>query len=149
MIFFLSRSNSTKTSAREIINLKINSATVRELQKIRGIGPKLSNRIVKYRDLIGGFHSFDQLNEVYGLEPEVITELIRVSSISKETVKININETDSINTLTRHPYINYNLAKSIINYRKVHGNFESLESVKEIKILNDSLFQKIAPYLSL
>ena len=45
-----------------------------------------------------------------------------------QTLKLNIN-TDSTIYLSKHPYINWNLAKSIINYRKVHGNYEAVEQI--------------------
>jgi len=64
-----------------------------------------------------------------------------------QTLKLNIN-TDSTIYLSKHLYINWNLAKSIINYRKVHDNYEALEQITSIKIILDSLYQKIAPYLT-
>lgn len=64
-----------------------------------------------------------------------------------QTLKLNIH-TDSTIYLSKHPYINWNLAKSIINYRKVHGNHEAVEQITSIKIISDSLYQKIAPYLT-
>ena len=64
-----------------------------------------------------------------------------------QTLKFNIN-TDSTIYLSKHPYFNWNLAKSIINYRKVHDNYEAVEQITSIKIILDSLYQKIAPYLT-
>jgi len=64
-----------------------------------------------------------------------------------QTLKLNIN-TDSIIHLSKHPYINRNLAKSIINYCKVYCNYEAVEQITSIKIISDSLYHKIAPYLT-
>jgi DNA uptake protein ComE-like DNA-binding protein len=65
-----------------------------------------------------------------------------------EIVKININ-TDSVRHLSQHPYLNWNQARAIINYRKVHGDYEVIESIKTIKVIPDSVYNRIAPYLTI
>lgn len=127
----------------------LNDATAEELQKIRGVGPVLSERIVKYRNLLDGFSDVTQLNEIYGLKSEVITEIIKHSTLDKRNGTLNINQADSLKTLAKHPYIDYNLARAILNYRTVHGEFDSLAQLKNIKVLDDSIYHKLAPYLSL
>ncbi len=62
------------TSTADLLG-DINEADTLTLRKIRGIGPVLSNRIVRYRSLIGTFSSFSELNNVYGLKPEVIDRI--------------------------------------------------------------------------
>lgn len=125
----------------------INHATAADLQAVRGIGPVLSERIVTFRDKLGGFHSSDQLREVYGLDPEVIGKLSDLAIFTGEVRKININ-TDSLKHLYTHPYIDYNLARAIVSFRKQQGHLDSVSQIKPIKILSDSLYQKIYPYLS-
>ena len=134
-------------SDKELITIAINAATAEELTIIRGIGPTLSERIIKYRDLLGGFYSQDQLFEVYGLEVEVIDALIEKIVIDSLRPTININEVD-LKSLSSHPYISYPLAKAIINYRTVHGPFEEKSGIKKIKIVSDSLYNKLSPYIS-
>jgi len=130
------------------ISFELNSATIEELQSINGIGPVLSERIVKYRDMLGGFHSTNQLKEVYGLKVEVINKVIERIDTLNPVEQIPIN-TDSIKSLTTHPYIDYNLARAIINYRQVHGPYKSLDELLKIKVMDDSLYQRLSPYLSL
>lgn len=130
------------------VSIQLNSATKEEFQRIRGIGPVLSERITKYRDLLGGFYSTDQLKEVYGLKEEVIEQVIRQSVFDGRVSHITVN-TDSIKILAKHPYIDYNLARAIINYRQVHGAYKSTDQLLEIKVMNDSLYKKLSPYLSL
>lgn len=132
-----------------IIYFDLNTATADQLQEINGIGPVLSERIVKYRQLLGGFHDFTQLNEVYGLKPEVVKEVVKHATLTVNVNQLTLNSLDSINALTRHPYIDYSLARAIMNYRKVHGNYTDLTQLKNIKVLDDSLYHKLAPYLSL
>ncbi len=130
-----------------ISKLDINSASSEELKNVRGIGKVLSNRIIKYREKLGGFHSEDQLVEVYGLKEDVIENLLEQFEISKEVLKIRIN-TDSVKYLASHPYINYNLARAIVNYRHQHGNFNSEQDLSKIEILIDSTLFKIQPYIT-
>lgn len=138
---------SPKEKASKPLTIDLNYATAEVFQHIRGIGPTLSTRIVRFRDKLGGFHSADQLYEVYGLDSAVVSRLITSSTISNEVNKVNIN-TDSVKQLYTHPYIDYKTANVIINYRQQHGNFDSVVQIKEIKIISDSLYQKIYPYLS-
>jgi len=143
-----STSHKSNWPKREVVRFELNTATAEELQNVSGIGPVLSERIIKYRDLLGGFHSTDQLKEVWGLKPEVIDKMLDQSDFEATVGQITIN-TDSIKILAKHPYINYNLARAIINYRAVHGTYESLDDLKKIKVMDDSLYQKLSPYLSL
>ena len=108
----------------------------------------MARRAYKFRQALGGFHDIKQLAEVYNM-PEIIEDEIEKYFYleDNQTFKLNIN-TDSIIHLSKHPYINWNLAKSIINYRKVHGSYDSIEQITSIKIISDSLYQKIAPYLT-
>jgi competence protein ComEA len=51
--------------------------------------------------------------------------------------------------LKMHPYIKWPLANAIIEYRNQHGPYKQLKELKNIVLINDSIFSKIAPYLSL
>ena len=138
-----------KIEANEIALLDLNTANVDSLVKIRGIGTVLSERIVKYRNGLGGFTSTDQLNEVYGLKPEVIELIQGRYFVESPLIKKTNLITDSIKVLSKHPYISYSLAKVIVAYKEQHGNYQRIEELKNIKIMTDSLFNKLNPYLSL
>lgn len=128
----------------------INEADTAQLKKIYGIGEVLSARIIKYRDLLGGFISKNQYKEVYGLEEVVIEKLIKSTRISESfaSKKININ-TATAADLSEHPYISYKLADVIVAFRSQHGLFSTMEDLKKIKILEGEDFDKISPYLTL
>lgn len=131
---------------KEIVISDLNIASAEDLQKVRGIGPAFSERIIKYRDLLGGFSDTTQLKEVYGLKKETIDELVRYFEIQSKVAPIDINS-DSIKVLAKHPYISYDLARIIINYRKAHGDITSPEDLKKIKALDERTFLRIKPYL--
>lgn len=127
--------------------LELNIADSAMLEKLPGIGPVLSARIVRYRNLLGGFVSVNQLREVYGLPPETF-EMIRslVYTDSSMVEKININEAD-YNSLMKIPYLRrYNL-NDIVKFRELEGRITSVSELVENDIIPDSLASKIRPYL--
>jgi competence ComEA-like helix-hairpin-helix protein len=136
-----------KLAQKKISQVEINTADSATLVSLPGIGPTLASRIIKYREGLGGFLSLEQLPEVYGFKEDLLFDL-------KERLVINpipnagfdINEVD-YKTLSAHPYFKYSLSKAILNYRKQHGDFISLEELKKIKIINDSIYNRISIYL--
>jgi competence protein ComEA len=116
------------------------------LKNIRGIGSVMAARIIKYRDNLGGFHSPDQLKEIYGLQPEVIEELLKYANFDGNITPIHIN-TAQEEQLKSHPYLNYKLAQVIVNYRKQHGKYKNTDDLLKIKILDASKIEKLKPYL--
>ncbi|WP_159102705.1 ComEA family DNA-binding protein [Flectobacillus major] len=131
-----------------ITSFDLNHADTTTLIKLKGIGSKLSQRIIKYRDMLGGFYAIDQLYEVYGLDSAVIQEVKKYATLKNpSTIKININESSF--EQFRHPYLKPYIAKAIINYRNQHGKFESFKDLLAVKLLDEKTFQKILPYLTL
>jgi DNA uptake protein ComE-like DNA-binding protein len=111
--------------------------------QIKGIGKVFASRIMKYRDILGGFHSVDQVGETYGIDPLVLPELKKYAVLNTKVKKIRINDLENF----RHPYLKYNQVKVIVAYRKQHGNFKNAEDLKQIKILDEATISKIEPYL--
>lgn len=139
----------TKTETyqpKKAVAFDFNKADTTVLKNIRGIGSVLAARIVKYRDNLGGFHSPKQLQEIYGLQPEVIEELLKYAKFEGNVSKINVNTADEAK-LKSHPYLNYKLAQVIVNYRKQHGNFKTPEDLLKIKLLDVEKVEKLKPYL--
>ncbi|MFT4739094.1 MAG: DNA uptake protein ComE-like DNA-binding protein [Cyclobacteriaceae bacterium] len=135
-------------SAKSWIKIDLNEASAQELTKIYGIGKRLSERIIKYRGALGGYYSEKQLFQIYNLEDSVIYKISESFVIDSTNIKTLSINGDSINQLARHPYINYNLARAIINYRINHGDYVSISDLKQVKIMNDSIFELLLPYLS-
>lgn len=147
-----SKPHSGTTARQELKNTSlafdINQCDTTALIRLKGIGSKLAQRIVKFRDGLGGFHSTDQFHEVYGLDSLALSELRRHAKVLSSIKKININ-TATAEELARHPYLrNRKQMQVLTNYRTQHGPFRSLEELRNVKVLDDATIQKIGPYLS-
>lgn len=127
----------------------LNLADTSQLVKIYGLGSRLSLRIIKYRDRLGGFVSLNQLEEVYGLDTTVIRLLKRRTFVTADFKPrlININ-TAGEKELSSLPYVKFALAKSIAVYRYQHGEFNSVDELKKIALMDENTFHKIKPYIT-
>ncbi|WP_372751718.1 helix-hairpin-helix domain-containing protein [Labilibaculum sp.] len=137
----------TETFRKQVILL--NAADTSQLKQLRGIGSVLSKRIVKYRNVLGGFVSKDQLMEVYGIsreEFELISPMITVDSINVRKLALNSFTADKFR---KHPYLNSRTSNNIVRFRKRNGNFNSIDQLLSHKIVPDSIFTKLRPYLEL
>ena len=96
---------------------------------------------------VGGFYSVEQVAEVYGL-PDSTFQMIKplLSCDSSQIEKLDVNTADEA-ALKNHPYIKWNLARAIVNYRQQHGVYNSLDKLMQIDIISPGIFQKISPYL--
>jgi competence protein ComEA len=135
-------------TAKAIQPVDVNLADTSEFIKLPGIGSKLSQRIIAFRNKLGGFYSIDQVGETY-LLPDSTFQKIKPRLIigSSHVKQININAA-SIDEMKAHPYLRYNLANAIFQYRQQHGNFNSVEEIKKIMLITEEVFIKVAPYLT-
>lgn len=129
--------------------IPLNGSDTTQLKQLPGIGSKLSSRIVKYRELLGGFVSKDQILEVYGISSE---EYIRISAMlfidSTFIRKLELNSFDA-ERLKKHPYVDYRTSKDIVRFRDRNGVFNSIDQLQSHKIVPDSIYLKLLPYLEL
>lgn len=128
--------------------VELNTADTTALKELRGIGSVFAKRIVKYRNLLGGFYQKEQLLEVYGMTEELYSQIsdhIIVDSDMLTTININ---TATLQQLNHHPYLNYYQAKAIIKYRDLGNTFNNVVDLKNITIIDNDTYEKIKPYLS-
>lgn len=145
---FAKRSDQPNAYHRKPEIIDINASDTSMWIALPGIGSKLASRIIGFRDKLGGFYSVEQIKEVYGL-PDSTFQRIRpyvYENVSKIR-QININTVDAA-ALKNHPYMKWNIANAIVNYRLQHGNYDSLESLLQIDIITPELLSKLSPYLS-
>jgi len=132
----------------KIVQIDINQATAEDLIKVYGIGPALSERILKEKVKFGSFVSMEQLKDVWGLSPEVIENLNKYFKISAvpNVKQIKINDA-SIKELMQFPYFKYVLAKEIVTFRSMNGEIKNIEDLSKINGFPVDKVKIIALYL--
>lgn len=130
-------------------SIEINTASQEEWESLKGIGPGLAARILKFKEKLGGFISVEQVGETYGLPDSVFQQIRpRLTNHFPPASLLNINEVKE-EALSKHPYIRYKTAKAIIRYREQHGLFQNLRELEKIEGVAPEIWEKIMPYLSL
>ena len=138
----------TTYAKKESVIIEINSADTLQLDEIKGVGVAFARRIIKYREKLGGFYKKEQLLEVYGLDSTKFTEIKdQVKVNATQIKKIDIN-TATFDEMKNHPYLKYKQINAIIQYRKQHGKYNSIEDLKKVIILSPQTIQNLTPYLS-
>lgn len=128
--------------------VELNGADADALLSLRGIGPAFSKRILNFRNALGGFITVEQLKEVYGFPDSTYQQLKgKLIVDAGKAKKININQATE-EELGKHPYIGRKLASNIIKYRNEAKNFSEIAQLKQVPLINDEKYRKIAPYLS-
>lgn len=127
--------------------VELNTADTVILKKVPGIGSAFSNRIVRYRNLLGGFYSVTQLAEVYGIDEERYIALQEWFCVNPDLIrKLEVHNLPA-DSLSRHPYINYRQARVI---KRLCRRPEGLTSWEELLFLEEfsSADARLEPYLS-
>lgn len=130
------------------LHININRAGLEEWMQLRGIGAGYAKRILNFREKLGGFLTVEQVAETFGL-PDTTFEKIKPFLVAdtQSLRRININLATE-QELKAHPYIDWRTAKNIIAFREQHGNFPAVETLLKIGSIDEALFQRIAPYLT-
>ena len=124
----------TFAKKEKLIVIDINIATSEELVKVYGVGEVIAQRILSYKESLGGFVAMEQLNEVWGLSPEVLANLNKQFKVKSMTgiKKVDVNNA-SIKELAQFPYFKYTVAKQIVIYRSMNGTINSVDDLIKIK----------------
>ncbi len=138
-----------ESASKQKILLELNSSDSISLIALNGIGPKLASRICKYRKQLGGFVRLEQLKEVYQFSDETYNAVIPSLTVDPNLAKkINVNFAD-INEMKNHPYIDYKMARKIVDYRSSKGFIKSVDVLLRDSILDQQAYDKIHAYLKI
>jgi DNA uptake protein ComE-like DNA-binding protein len=129
---------------RETEQVVLNTADTTTLKTIPGIGPYFARKIVQYGQRLGGYVSIDQLDEIEGFPQEAKHYLV---INQPQTQKLNVNRM-TLDELKRHPYINFFQAKTITDYRRLHGPLHSLNELRLSKDFPPEAIKRLLPYVA-
>jgi DNA uptake protein ComE-like DNA-binding protein len=144
---FSDSTKSKKAITKKVV--EINTADSVELVGLYRIGPATAARIIDYRNKLGGFLKIEQLSEIWGFDEDVLYDLngkITVDASKAKIYDVNMVTADELKT---HPYFKYKISNAIVNYRRQHGNYLKLDDLKNIVLINDSVYKRITLYLKL
>ncbi|MDA3816898.1 MAG: helix-hairpin-helix domain-containing protein [Prolixibacteraceae bacterium] len=128
--------------------IDLNTADTTSLKQLPGIGSVFASRICNFRNYLSGFHSIEQLQEVYNLSEETYQAVLPyVRADTNYIKKININFC-SVDDLKKHPYCSYYQARDVIDYRSRSGEYKSVSGLLRDSVLSQSVFNKLKPYLT-
>jgi competence protein ComEA len=134
---------------KRLILVNVNKATQADLEEIPGVGSFYAKNILNYRNRLGGFVRKEQLLEVWKMEPQTYEAIERFIEVDARAIEqININ-TAVVEQLKQHPYLSWKIANSIVKMRQQKNQFKSLEELKESHLIDEELFEKLKPYLTL
>ena len=129
------------------LTINVNAADSAQWERLPLIGPVLAQRIVRFRERLGGFHEVAQVGETYGLADSVFKKIQGMLVLGEVSLrKTDLNQTDE-KSLADHPYINTKLARLIVRYRSNHGPFRHPGELRGIALVNDSIYRKLEKYL--
>ena len=125
--------------------VELNSADSIALVQIRGIGPVLASRIIRYRNILGGYYAVSQIKEVYGLRDENFLTVSKYLVVNPSLIKtFNLNFS-TLDQLGHHPYIGYRSGRKMLRLRDTRGRFGSADDLSPV--LNSDSLRRRAPYL--
>jgi len=141
--------NFKQKTVKTNVTVEINSADTTELKKLKGIGSSYAKRIIKYRELLGGYYKKEQLLEVYGFKQDLYSSIEKYIIVdTTKIIKININSA-TIKDFTKCIYIKYADAKEIVKFRDKNGKFTDINKLLINNLLLKEKYEKIKPYLML
>ncbi len=124
----------------------LNKSDTIDWKKVPGIGSSFASRIVKYRNMLGGYVSIDQLREVYGMEEDRYSSIVSFIEVDEYVNKLNVNKLE-FKDLLKHPYLNYKQVQVIVNLRKKKGDIKSINELSIFDEFTRDDIVQLEPYL--
>ena len=130
------RTNKDSISRRvsvEMTIIDLNIADTTLLKQLPGIGSAYAKWIVNYREKLGGYCETEQLLEVYRMDTaryDAIKDFVKIDSTFVPN-KLRINS-DAFKILLKHPYLEYDDVKKIVNHREQKGMITSWEQLTNV-----------------
>jgi competence ComEA-like helix-hairpin-helix protein len=139
---------STKEEAKKPegpVMVSVNRANAGQLQRIKGIGPALSRRIIDYRQRLGGFCQAGQLREVKGIGAKTLEKMVPHVVLDTNAIRKLSLKNSTADELAAHPYVSAKLAEKIIAERQ-NGDLKPADLLKN-GLISKKDWQRLRHYL--
>jgi hypothetical protein len=147
-VLLASSPNNRTASNDPIYKRNLNKASAKDLKTIRGIGPVLSKRIIKYRHSLNGYSDINQLYQVYGLDSVVVDRIKEAFDIKSDTIipmNIRMASREELSTL---PYLSQSEIDWLISLRNRPEGLGSKEFVTNLLLKTLNKNKKLLVYLT-
>ena len=145
----------SSTTLDDADKVDLNTATAEDLMKIDGIGESYANRIIEYREEIGGYTFLEQLLDVAGIGEKKYQNLLKYVTISgpivttvPQSTKVNLNTATKEQLMTISG-IGEKTAENIIAYRDRIGGFTSIDQLLEVSGIGEKKLESWRESLTL
>ncbi len=144
--------------SHEPMSININIADIETLAELPGIGPAKAQAIFEYRTRQESLSSLIELVNIKGIGKKTLAKLLPFLEMigdsaeiqafltveeSKQILgKININSAPKSHLMSLTG-VGEGKANAIIEYRQTNGPFKSIEEIKNVKGIGESIYQKI------
>jgi competence ComEA-like helix-hairpin-helix protein len=146
--YYFNTFSESKVKSFKKAAIRINSCDSSSLTTLEGIGPVFASRILKYRNLLGGYYSVNQIKEVYGMKEETFQKVKKQIIVDQGEIQLISIDTSGFKTLIRHPYIGKEIAWRIINLRKkLGGEPIKIKDIGSFQIMDTVRWIKLKPYI--
>lgn len=134
----------SKFPKRKSVKVELNRADSAMLDAVRGIGPYYAKKILRYRELLGGYYSIEQLKEIK-MTYFNVDSAAPYFSVDPSLIRQRDLDTMSFKSILRHPYLEYENVKAIFNAKRKYGRL-SYALLEEKQVLPSLILKKIKPY---
>ncbi len=115
-----------------IIAIDINKADQQAWEALPGIGEKLAQRIIRYREQVGGFATISELQNVYGLKDSLLIKLQPYLLLNNSSIpKLSLNRASAFQ-LVQKTGISIEIARLIVKWRMDNGPFTNWGELEKI-----------------
>lgn len=137
-----------KKKSYSILKVDLNDCDTSDIMRVPQFGSKRAQKIVEYRKKLGGFHSLNQLHEIYILQNVDLKYCEKYFYVNQQEIKkIHVNSA-SYKEMVSHPYFDAYLVKTILQYRSQNGKIKDLQEFRQVTHAYAELMQKLSPYLA-
>jgi len=126
----------------------LNKITIPQLITYEGIDKELAIKIIYERQRMGGFLIDNQLYDVWGIPRKTVRAILNDYTVKEIPIveKIDVNKATA-SDLSTIKYINFDLAKEIVDYRILREGIKEIAELERIEGINDYLLERIRLYI--